>query len=236
MKRCVRVDLEQMGNRAIDYERQDVSVFGRRGGYNGGYNGSCPTRLNGLPGQSDSTAAQRYHTIAKSGSGNQFQFVEPFQESIAFHETPDRHARRVPAPRIVNDHHRAKLRGLYNCLNLSPVPRALPSSFRQEEIDGALIVVVATLEKSVSAKEGLHAVLGRSALKQILPDSFWDEHGGEKKTQLRHELEMVESDDARTVDRTAALPHPNQSRSAEANMSKPSASVPSANSAFFVSC
>lgn len=83
----------------------------------------------------------------------------------------------LPSPRIVNDHHRAKLGSLYDCLNFSTILRALPGSFRQEEIDGALVVVVATLEKSICVKEEVHAVLCRSAFKEIFPDSFWDEHG-----------------------------------------------------------
>jgi hypothetical protein len=81
-----------------------------------------------------------------------------------------------PAPRIVNDHRRAELGSLYDCLNFSPIPHALPSSLGQEEIDGALVVVVTTLEKRVSIKEELKAILCRPTLKQILPHSFWDEH------------------------------------------------------------
>jgi hypothetical protein len=61
--------------------------------------------------------------------------------------------RQFPAPRIVNDHGRTKLRGLHNCLNLAAILRALPSSLCEEEIDCALLVAIATLEKRVGVKE-----------------------------------------------------------------------------------
>jgi hypothetical protein len=58
-----------------------------------------------------------------------------------------------PTPRIVNDHSRSKLGGLYYCLNLAPILCAFPSSFREQEINCSLFVAVAALEKRVVVKE-----------------------------------------------------------------------------------
>jgi len=62
---------------------------------------------------------------------------------------------------------------LHDCLNFTAILRALPSSFCEEEIDGALFVPVATLEKRVRIKDELQAIFCRPAFGEFRSDSFW---------------------------------------------------------------
>jgi hypothetical protein len=57
---------------------------------------------------------------------------------------------------------------LHNRLNLAAVLRAKASPLGEQEIDGAFVVVVATLEKRVGIKEGLQAVFCRATLEKSM--------------------------------------------------------------------
>jgi hypothetical protein len=114
-----------------------------------------------------------------------------------------------PAPRVVDNHRCAELGSLHDCLNLAAIPRALPSSLREEEIDSALFVTIATLKKSIGIKEEVQAIFGRPAFKELITHSFWHEHDRKEKTQLRQEIQLIESNDTLAVDRTAARVHSN---------------------------
>jgi len=80
------------------------------------------------------------------------------------------------APRVVNDHRCADLRSLHNRLNFAAILGALPISFREKEIDCALLVVLATLEESVCVEENLQSVFCCPTLEEFLPDGFRHEH------------------------------------------------------------
>ena len=80
------------------------------------------------------------------------------------------------APRIVDDHGCAELGRLHKCLNFAAILSPLSTSFGEEEIDGALLVAVATLEESVTAKDGLKALFCLLTFEEFLPDGFGHEH------------------------------------------------------------
>jgi len=115
----------------------------------------------------------------------------------------------IPAPRIVDDYSRSKLGGLYYRLNLASILRAHPSSFRQKEINCALFVAVATLEKRVVVEERLQAILGHPALEELIAHCFWHQNIRKQKTQPWKKIQMIESDNARAIDRTAGRTHEN---------------------------
>jgi hypothetical protein len=48
----------------------------------------------------------------------------------------------------------------------------LPFAFREEEVDGTLLVPIAALEKGVGIKEGPRAVFCGATFEEFLPDSF----------------------------------------------------------------
>lgn len=143
-----------------------------------------------------------------------------------------------PAPRVVDDNNRANLYSLNNRLHLSPVFRSLPFSLGQQELDRAVIVIVATLKKGIGIEEGRKPILRPPAFKQIFADSIWNENRREQKSEAGYQFQMVERYNARTVNRTAPLPHwPRiQSRGAVARIIKPKVSVPKANRAVLALC
>ena len=58
-------------------------------------------------------------------------------------------SRQSSPPLVVYDHRGPELRGLHNGLSLAAILPALPVPFREEEIDGAVFIAVAALEKCV---------------------------------------------------------------------------------------
>jgi hypothetical protein len=102
--------------------------------------------------------------------------VEPFKDPESTVELQIVALGKLASPRIVNDHRRAELRRLDNCLNLATVLGPLSISFRKEEINRALFVAVATLEESVATEDGLQARFCRFAFEEFLPDSSGHEH------------------------------------------------------------
>jgi hypothetical protein len=115
--------------------------------------------------------------------------------------------RQFPAPRVIDDDSRADLSGLDDRFDLAPVLRSPPSSFGQQELDRTVVVIVATLKEGVGIKKSLDAIFRPPALKEILPDSFWDENDREEKSQIGYQLQVIERNNARAVDGTAAFAH-----------------------------
>ena len=111
------------------------------------------------------------------------------------------------APRIVNDYCRAKLGGLHSCLNLATIFSTFTRPLRKQELDGALLVTVATLKKVIAIKKPLHAVFCCSALGEFVTDSLGDEHNRKQNTQQRRQFKMIKGNNTRAVNRTAADPH-----------------------------
>ena len=81
-----------------------------------------------------------------------------------------------PAPGIVDDHCRSKLGSLHNGPHFAAILHPLPSSFRQQEINSALFIAIAALEKSVSLEEELQAVLCRPVFEEFPSNGFWYQH------------------------------------------------------------
>jgi hypothetical protein len=112
-------------------------------------------------------------------------------------------------PAIIDDYDRAKLRCLNHSLSFAPIPAAFSRSFGEKEIDSALVVAVAALEERVIVEKALHSILGWASLGKLLSDSLRHQHLRKEEAQLGHKLEVVESNDTRAVDGTAARPHLN---------------------------
>ncbi len=82
----------------------------------------------------------------------------------------------ISSPRIIDDHGRAELRSLHNCLNFSPIFHPKSSPFRKEEIDSALFIAITALEKAIGVEDELQAVLCRAEFEEFTANSFRNEH------------------------------------------------------------
>jgi hypothetical protein len=87
--------------------------------------------------------------------------------------------REVPAPRIIDDNRGTELRSLDDCFNLSPIFHSESRPFRKQEINRALVIPVAPLEKAIAAEDELQTVLCRAAFEEFVANSLWNEDGGE---------------------------------------------------------
>ena len=81
----------------------------------------------------------------------------------------------ISAPRIIDDHGGTELRSLDDCFNLSPILHSESRSFPKEEIDSALLIAVASLEKAIGTEEKLQAVLCRAPFTEFVANSLWNE-------------------------------------------------------------
>jgi hypothetical protein len=81
----------------------------------------------------------------------------------------------IPAPRIIDDHGGTELRSLHDCFNLSPIFHSESSSFRKEEINSALVIAIAALEKAIGTEDELQAVLCRAEFEELVANSLWNE-------------------------------------------------------------
>jgi len=81
----------------------------------------------------------------------------------------------IPAPRIIDDHGGAELRSLNDRFNLSPIFHSESSSFRKEEINSALVIAIAALEKAIGTEDNLQAVLRRAEFEEFVANSLWNE-------------------------------------------------------------
>jgi hypothetical protein len=113
----------------------------------------------------------------------------------------------LPAPRVIDDHHRANLNSLHNGLDLAPVLRPLPFSFGQQEFDRPVVVLVAALKEGIGIKKGLKAILRGPPLKLIGADRLWNKNYRKEKTKAGQQVEVIEGNNTGAVNGTAAHPH-----------------------------
>jgi hypothetical protein len=116
--------------------------------------------------------------------------------------------RQVSAPGIVNDHDCPELRSLYYGLNFPSILAPFPGPFGKKEVHCALLVSIAALKKSETLEQGLQPVFCVPALEKVFPDRLRYEHGREEQAERRQEVEVIECDYARAVNRTPRRPHP----------------------------
>jgi len=81
----------------------------------------------------------------------------------------------IPTPRIIDDHGGAELRCLNDRFNLSSIFHSESSSFRKEEINSALVIAIAALEKAIGSEDDLQPVLCRAELEELVANSLWNE-------------------------------------------------------------
>jgi hypothetical protein len=141
----------------------------------------------------------------------------------------------IAAPWIIDDHGGAELRSLHDCFNLSPILHSESSSFRKEEINGALVVAIAALEKAVGNEDGLQAVPCRAEFEEFVANSLGNKDRRKQDAELGHQMKVVQSDNAGTINCAAARPHSLQFRFAGASR-KPRANVPRNKRAVFAVC
>jgi hypothetical protein len=115
----------------------------------------------------------------------------------------------LPAPRIVDDYHCTEFGRLYNCLNFTTVPHALASSLSEKKINSTFLIAIAALKEGIAVNKELQPVFGGSPLVEILSNGLRDEHARKEKAELRQEIEMIQGNDAGTIDGTAGRPHAN---------------------------
>lgn len=139
-------------------------------------------------------------------------------------------------PRIVHDYGCTEFGSLYNSLNFSTIPHPLPSTLCEKKINGTFLIAIAAFKEGIAIKKELSSIFGGSTLEEIFSNGLGDEHTRKEEAELRQEIEMIQGNDAGTVDGAAGCPHSNYFRSAGAKISKPKASVPKASSAFCAFC
>jgi hypothetical protein len=139
-------------------------------------------------------------------------------------------------PSIIHDYCRTELGSLHNGLNFATILRALANSFCEQKIDSAFLIAIAALKEGLAVKKGQQPVFGGSTFQELFSNGVWDQYAREEQAELGKEIEMIQSDDAGTVDCTAGRPHSNYVRSVLAKISSPNASAPKANSAFPAFC
>ena len=105
----------------------------------------------------------------------------------------------LAAPEVVDDHGRSVLRCLYHGLHFASVLHAPAISLREKNIYRALVITVASLEKRVLLKDRLQTILRGSTIEELPSDSLRNQHAREQDAEFRHQSNMVESDDTRTV-------------------------------------
>jgi hypothetical protein len=81
----------------------------------------------------------------------------------------------IAPPRIIDDHGGSEPRSLHDCFNLSPILHSESSSFRKKEINSALVIGIAALEKTVGTEDGLQAVPCRAEFEEFVANSLWNE-------------------------------------------------------------
>lgn len=78
----------------------------------------------------------------------------------------------VPAPRIIDDHGGAELRSLHDCFHLSAIFHSESSSFGKEEINSALFIAIAALEKAIGIEDELQAVPCRAQFEEFVANGL----------------------------------------------------------------
>jgi hypothetical protein len=113
----------------------------------------------------------------------------------------------LSSPRIVHDYCRTEFGSLHNGLNFTTIPYALPSTLCEKKIDSSFFIAIAALKEGIAVKKGQQPVFGGSTFEEIFSHGLWDEHTRKEEAELRQEIEVIQGDDAGTVDGTAGRPH-----------------------------
>jgi len=106
-------------------------------------------------------------------------------------------------PSIIHKYRCADFGNLHNGLNLTTIPHALPGTLCKKKIDRTFLIAIAPLKEGIPVKEGLQPIFGGSAFQEFCSNGLGDEHMRKEKGELRQEIEVVESNDAGTVDGAA---------------------------------
>ena len=124
-----------------------------------------------------------------------------------FHEIPGCRVLQGLCPR---DRQRSRSHQTRRPVRLLPPPRDPACPAESAPRGGSppyLFIAITTLEERVRVKEEFQTMFRRSTFEQILPDRFWHKHARKKNAQLRHQIEMVQSDETGAVNGTAPRSH-----------------------------
>jgi hypothetical protein len=77
----------------------------------------------------------------------------------------------------------------------------------QQQIDGRLFILIALLNETEGTQVAMHAVPGAPATIQFTSHTLRKQDLGKKKGELREQVEVIECDDAGTVNDTRKLGH-----------------------------
>ena len=110
-------------------------------------------------------------------------------------------------PAVIDDDPCAELRSLHDCFSFALVFGSAPDSLGKKDVDGAFFIIVAALDEGIIPKKARQTILCRPPFEEFFSDSLWYKNLRKERAQLRHKFEVIESNDARAVYRTAARPH-----------------------------
>ena len=110
-------------------------------------------------------------------------------------------------PRIIHDYRRTGLGSLHNCLNFTTIPHALASTLCEKKINSTFLIAIAALKEGIAIEKGQQPVFGGSTFEEIFSYGFGNEHTRKEEAKLRQEIEVIQRNDAGTVDGAAGRPH-----------------------------
>jgi hypothetical protein len=105
------------------------------------------------------------------------------------------------APRVVYDDDSADLRCLDDCLGFTAVLEALRCPIRKKKIGRSGVVVVKRLDECESPPDRSEPIFGCSPAKEFFPNRSGQQNSREQEIQLGQQVEVIESDDGRSVNR-----------------------------------
>jgi hypothetical protein len=184
------------------------------------------------PRKTNAPKAQSDEMCAKTGSTQQTEFVKsaknPDRSVILQGEVPGEFA----APLVIHYHRRASLRSLHHRFRFASI--TVGATARQKHSDGRLIVAVTRSDEGEGSEKTSDAILRNPPFEQVFSYRLGKQYFRKEEGELWKKLEMVESDDTRTVDNTGGPAH--QSLLMEPRSTSPAVSSPRARSAFFELC
>jgi hypothetical protein len=89
--------------------------------------------------------------------------------------------RQASAPRIVDDDNSPQFGRLYHRFSLAAIRDPLRQTLNQEDVNGAFVVAIASLDEGVRRENCLEAVLGGAPFIQFCPDALGNKHPREKQ-------------------------------------------------------
>lgn len=131
------------------------------------------------------------------GSSEQTQFVESAENPNRSVILEGEVLRQPTAPLVVHDHRRAALRSLHHRFRLTSI--AVGAAIRQKDIDGRPIITIATPNEGEGGEKTANAILRNPPPEQIPSYGLGEQHFRKQESKLWEKLQMVESDDTRTV-------------------------------------